>query len=100
MMPVITSTFSDWIILSASCTAMSGLRWSSSMTTSISSRPDCAIASMKPSRTSMPSDAPPPDSVVIMPTLMPCVSAIAAPDSAARQAANANDFNVMSSSPV
>ncbi len=69
MMPVSTSTFSDWIILSASCTAMSGLRWSSSMTTSISALPDCLTASMKPSRTSMPRPAPPPESVVIMPTL-------------------------------
>ena len=69
MIPVSTSTLSDWIIRSASCTATSGLRWSSSTITSISALPDCLTASMNPSRTSMPSPAPPPDRVVIMPTL-------------------------------
>jgi hypothetical protein len=97
MMPVITSTLSAWIIRSASCTATSGFCWSSSMMTSMSSRPDWATASMKPSRTSMPSPAPPPESVVIMPTLTP--SAWTAPPKAAINPARTMAFSFMDVSP-
>src|SRR5688572_15693155 len=69
MIPVRMSTFSLWIILSAICTASSGFIASSSTTTSMSLLPDCLMASRKPSRTSRPRPAPPPESVVIMPTL-------------------------------
>ena len=92
MMPVSTSTFSDWTSLSARPTAMSGLRWSSSITVSIMSLP--LVASKKPSRTSMPRPAPPPERVVIIPTLTlpPCPSASPAVAAAATQTASAIMF--------
>ena len=87
MMPVSTSTLSLCTSLSASCTAMSGLRWSSSTITSMSA-PAWLTASMKPSRTSTPRAAPPPERVVIMPTLR--VSAWAAVASAIAATAAVN----------
>ena len=95
MIPVSTSTFSDCTILSASCTAMSGLRWSSSTTTSRFSFPAILAASMNPSRTSMPRPAPPPESVVIIPTLTLSICASAHADPALSAAMDAAAINVL-----
>ena len=73
IIPVRTSTLSDWIILSASCTAISGLRWSSLVITEIFLLP--LTASINPSLTSIPKPDPPPERVVIMPTFTLCPSA-------------------------
>src|SRR5690606_31075277 len=70
MMPVIRSTWSLCSILSAICTASSGFIASSSVTIWISLLPDFFMARSKASRTSTPSPAPPPESVVITPILI------------------------------